>query len=44
MGNTKESYAGAFPRRIQLGPNRVCWVGEGVEAWLRERTEDRGTA
>ena len=44
MGNTKESQAGAFPRRIQLGPNRVYWVKEEVEAWPRERMEDRGTA
>ena len=45
MGNTKESQAGAFPRRIQLGPNRVSWVKEEVEAWpLRGRMEDRGTA
>jgi len=36
MDNTKESYAGAFPRRIQLGPNRVCWVEEEVEAWCHE--------
>jgi len=44
MGNTKESQAGAFPRRIQLGPDRVSWVKEEVEAWPRERIEDRGTA
>ena len=44
MGNTKESPAGAFPRRIQLEPNRVSWVKEDVESWPRERIEDRGTA
>ena len=36
--------AGTFPRRIQLGPNRVGWVEAEVEAWLRERMEDRGAA
>ena len=35
---------GKFPRRIQLGPNRIGWVEEEVEAWLRERIEDRGAA
>ena len=36
--------AGTFPRRIKLGPNRVGWVEEEVEAWLRERMDDRGAA
>lgn len=36
--------AGAFPRRIKLGPNRVGWVEEEVEAWLRDRMQDRGAA
>ena len=34
--------AGTFPRRIQLGPNRVGWVEEEVEAWLRNRMDGRG--
>ena len=33
---------GTFPRRIQLGPNRVGWVEEEVEAWLRNRMDGRG--
>jgi prophage regulatory protein len=33
--------AGTFPRRINLGPNRVGWVEAEVEAWLRHRMDDR---
>ncbi len=33
--------AGTFPRRIKLGPNRVGWVEDEVEAWLRKRMDDR---
>lgn len=33
--------AGTFPRRVQLGPNRVGWVEAEVEAWLRQRMEYR---
>ena len=29
--------AGKFPRRIQLGPNRVGWLAAEVDAWLNER-------
>jgi prophage regulatory protein len=36
--------AGNFPRRIKLGPNRVGWVEDEVEAWLRQRMEDRDAA
>jgi prophage regulatory protein len=35
---------GDFPRRIQLGPNRVGWVEEEVEAWLRTRMNARGAS
>ena len=31
-----------FPRRIQLGPNRIGWVEAEVEAWLRKRLDERG--
>ena len=33
--------AGKFPKRIQLGPNRVGWVEDEVLDWLRERVERR---
>jgi len=33
--------AGEFPRRVKLGPNRIGWVEEEVEAWLRQRMADR---
>jgi prophage regulatory protein len=36
--------AGKFPRRLKLGPNRVGWVEDEVEAWLRQRMEDREVA
>jgi prophage regulatory protein len=35
--------AGAFPQRIQLGPNRVGWVEAEVLNWLQERLDDRET-
>lgn len=34
--------AGQFPRRVQLGPNRVGWVESEVLDWLTERLESRG--
>ena len=33
--------AGKFPRRVQLGPNRVGWVEAEVLDWLRERIDRR---
>lgn len=33
--------AGKFPKRVQLGPNRVGWVESEVEAWMRERIAQR---
>lgn len=34
--------AGQFPKRVQLGPNRVGWVESEVLEWLEERIKDRG--
>jgi prophage regulatory protein len=33
--------AGTFPKRIQLGPNRVGWVEDEVLNWLQERLDRR---
>ena len=33
--------AGKFPKRIQLGPNRVGWVESEVLDWLQERMDRR---
>ncbi len=33
--------AGQFPRRVQLGPNRVGWVESEVLDWLEERLQRR---
>ncbi|MEL7275574.1 MAG: AlpA family phage regulatory protein [Pseudomonadota bacterium] len=33
--------AGKFPKRIQLGPNRVGWVEREVLDWLEERMATR---
>ena len=33
--------AGKFPKRIQLGPNRVGWVESEVLDWLQQRLESR---
>ena len=29
--------AGRFPRRLQLGPNRVGWRLTDIERWINER-------
>jgi prophage regulatory protein len=29
--------AGQFPKRLQLGPNRVVWRQSEVEAWIDNR-------
>ncbi|MEP3893194.1 MAG: AlpA family phage regulatory protein [Litorimonas sp.] len=33
--------AGLFPKRVQLGPNRVGWVEHEVLDWLEQRLADR---
>ena len=33
--------AGTFPKRIQLGPNRVGWLESEVLEWLQERLDRR---
>ena len=33
--------AGKFPKRVQIGPNRVGWVASEVEDWLQERLDCR---
>lgn len=33
--------AGAFPKRVNLGPNRVGWVEAEVQDWLNERLQRR---
>ncbi|PWE34142.1 transcriptional regulator [Maritimibacter sp. 55A14] len=33
--------AGKFPKRVQLGPNRVGWVEDEVLDWLQLRLDDR---
>lgn len=35
---------GQFPKRVQLGANRVGWVESEVQDWLRERLERRDNA
>lgn len=35
--------AGKFPRRVQLGPNRVGWVEDEVLDWLQNRLDGRET-
>ncbi|MDA5095007.1 AlpA family phage regulatory protein [Aliiroseovarius sp. KMU-50] len=33
--------AGLFPKRVQLGPNRVGWVESEVLEWLEQRLANR---
>jgi len=35
--------AGQFPKRVQLGYNRVGWIEQEVLDWLQERIDARGT-
>ena len=32
---------GQFPRRIQVGPNRVAWLLSEIEAWIEARAAAR---
>ena len=32
---------GQFPKRVQLGPNRVGWLESEVHEWLNERLAQR---
>ena len=32
---------GKFPRRVQVGPNRVSWLESEVEAWVATREAER---
>ena len=33
--------AGQFPKRVQLGPNRVGWIEEEILEWLQRRIKLR---
>jgi len=33
--------AGKFPKRVQLGPNRVGWIESEIYGWLKQRILDR---
>ena len=33
--------AGVFPRRIQLGANRVGWIEEEIDDWIRAKIAER---
>jgi len=35
--------AGRFPKRIQLGQNRVAWLLKEIDEWLDERIAKRDT-
>ena len=34
---------GKFPRRVQLGANRVAWLLSEIEAWVAARVAERDT-
>jgi prophage regulatory protein len=36
--------AGKFPRQVPLGPARVAWVDEEIDAWQAERIAKRDEA
>ncbi len=33
--------AGQFPKRLQLGPNRVGWLEREIQAWVDEKSSGR---
>lgn len=33
--------AGLFPKRVQLGLNRVGWVETEIDAWIQARIDER---
>ena len=33
--------AGEFPKRVQLGTNRVGWIESEIDEWLQERIDKR---
>jgi prophage regulatory protein len=33
--------AGAFPKRVRVGGNRVAWVESEIQAWIGERMAAR---
>lgn len=33
--------AGQFPKRVQLGPNRVGWLEDEVHDWMQRRIDAR---
>lgn len=35
---------GLFPRRIQVGPNRVAWLLSEIEQWVAARVVERDSA
>ncbi len=32
---------GKFPKRVQIGPNRVCWLEKEINDWIKERVNLR---
>jgi prophage regulatory protein len=32
---------GDFPRRVQVGPGRVAWLEDEVDAWIKARAAER---
>ena len=33
--------AGKFPKRVQIGPNRVGWLETEVQEWIQQKLTDR---
>ena len=33
--------AGVFPRHIQLGPNRVGWIEDEIDQWIKAKIAER---
>lgn len=33
---------GRFPKPVKIAPRAVAWVDEEIDAWIRQRVEERG--
>ena len=38
----RKEHAGEFPRRVQLGANRVGWLESEIEDWIANKIGSRG--
>ena len=35
---------GLFPKRVRLGPNRICWIEQEIEDYMEAKIRERDEA